>query len=310
MIPPAAQPVVVYIASLAPDSRPAMISGLHAIARMVDSSATAYSLPWASLRFAHTKAVRAKLVERYGPRTVNRMLSAMRGVLKAAWNLEQMSTDDYMRAIQVKAESVTGLPPAGRLVPGDEIKKLLEAAALQYEPRCFRDQAMIVVLYAGGLRRQELAALDVIDYEAETGQIEVRRGKGRKYRTTYLAEDYRSWITPWLEFQEKRQCGPMFVRWHRHGPSMARISEAGVWEALGKICKRAGVDELAPHDLRRSFGTVLLDNGADLLMVQELMGHADVKTTKIYDRRGEKGKKKAVEKFPVVMRYEDFKRNR
>ena len=310
-IPVEAQPVAIYLASLAADSRPAMLSGLNAIAAIVERGATAYTLPWYKLRFVHTQAMRAKLMEIYGPRTVNRMVSSVRGVLKAAWNLGQISTDDYHRAIQIKHETVHGLPPAGRWVPVADVKKILRAAAGQPAPRCFRDQALVIVLYAGGLRRQEAAALDLVNYNPDTGAIEVTRGKGRKYRVTYIAEGYRSWLEPWVRHQNregKSDSGAMFVRWSRRGAGRARLSRIGVAHVIGRICKLAGVEDLAAHDLRRSFATELLEAGADLLQVQELMGHADVKTTKIYDRRGEKSKQRAVEKFPIALAYEDFKK--
>lgn len=309
-IPPYAQPVAVYLASLAPSSRPAMLSGLHVIADMTKHGADAYSVEWCNLRFAHTQAIRAKLMQKYGPRTVNRMVSSLRGVLKAAWNLGQMSTDDYHRAIQIKHESVHGLPPAGRWVPTDEVQKLLRAAASQPEPLCFRDQALIVVLYAGGLRRQEAAALNLADYNENTGKLEVQRGKGRKYRTTYLREEYQAWLEPWVRLQRERKSEPMFVRWSRYkGPTSRRLSPAGVWTVVNDICELAKVPEMGAHDLRRSFATELLEAGADLLIVQNLMGHADVKTTQIYDRRGEQTKRRVIdERFPVVLRYEDVKR--
>jgi integrase/recombinase XerD len=310
-VPPAAQPVAVYLASLAPDSRPAMLSGLNAIASMIKAGESAYTLEWFKLRFIHTQAIRAKLVERYSPRTINRMVSSVRGVLKAAWNLGQISTDDYHRAIQMKHVSVHGLPPSGRWVPMDEIEKLMRCAAGQPEPKNLRDQALLIVLYAGGLRRQEAAALDVADYDAKTGELKVRRGKGRKYRTTYINEAYQPWLEPWLAYQKDRGVEPMFVRMGRRGkPTSRRLSRAGIAHAVDQLCGKSKIPEMGSHDLRRSFATELLDNGADLLQVQELMGHADVKTTKIYDRRGERGKKKAVEKFPVVLRYDEFQRTK
>lgn len=303
-VPPEAQPVAVYLASLAPDSRPAMLSGLTAIAGLVEPGATAYTLPWYKLRFVHTQAIRAKLMTEYAPRTVNRMVSSIRGVLKASWNLGQITTDDYHRAIQIKHESVHGLPPAGRWVPTEEVQQLLRAAAAQPEPLCLRDQALLVVLYAGGLRRQEAAALDVVNYNPKTGQIEVMRGKGRKYRTTYLRPEYQEWLEPWVTYQRERKCDPLFVKWGKRGPTSRRLSRAGVGHVLENLCELAKVEDMAAHDLRRSFGSELLDAGADLLMVQELMGHADVKTTKIYDRRGEKTKRRVMhEHFPVVLRY-------
>lgn len=302
-------PVRVYLSRLAPDSVPAMLSGLHVVARMLDKDRDAFSLPWHQVRYQILATLRNKLQDKYAVRSVNRMLAGVRSVLKESWKLGQMTTDEFLRACEVKLLSVSGLPPAGRAVETDEIMIILRAAAAQPEPRSFHDLALLTVLYAGGIRRIEASSLDVVDYRHDDGQIRVKKGKGRKYRETYIAEGYRGFVTPWLELQRARGVEPMFVRWSRSGPTKARLGRAGIDLRLNKIGELAKVEDFSPHDLRRSFATTLLDNGADLLMVQKLMGHADVKTTSIYDRRGEAGKKKAVEKLPVAMRPEDvFKR--
>jgi site-specific recombinase XerD len=305
--PASEHPVAVYLAQLtSKDSVPAMKSSLGKIAAIVDARATAETLPWHQLRFQHTQAIRAELVRTYGPRSVNRMLSALRGVMKAAWQLGQIETDDYRRAMDFKGLKTTGLPPAGRVVSIDEVRTILIAATKQEAPKSWRDQALLVAMFAGGLRRQEASALDTEHFEADTGAVTIRRGKGGKFRTTYLAEGYREWVEPWAEFQRDRACAPMFVRWNKvKGATTRRLSNAGVDYVLGELVELAGIEDLTPHDLRRTFATDLLENGADILMVQKLMGHADVKTTAIYDRRGEQSKQAAAEKMPVALRYED-----
>jgi site-specific recombinase XerD len=285
-----------------------MKSGLMKIAELIDKRATQWTLPWHQLRFQHTQALRSALISSYGERTVNRMLSALRGVLKAAWQLGQIETEDYRRALDFKSVKTADLAPAGRAVSIDEVRTLLRAAAGQDAPRSWRDQALFIAMFAGGLRRQEASALDTSQYDPTTGAIKVQRGKRGKFRETYLAEGYRPWILPWFEFQTDRGCTPLFVRWDRDkGPTTKRLGRAGVDHVLGELVTLSGVADLTPHDLRRTFATDLLENGADILMVQKLMGHADVKTTAIYDRRGEKGKREAVEKLPVALRYEDVK---
>ena len=304
----AEHPVAVYLAQLGEDSRPAMRSGLAKIAERIDRRATLWSLPWHQLRIQHTLALRASLVSSYSERTVNRMLSAVRGVLKASWQLGQISTEDYQRALDFKSMKTGDLPPAGRAVSIEEVCTLLRAAASQDPPWGWRDQALFIAMFAGGLRRQEVSALDTYQYDPATGAIQVQRGKRGKFRTTYLAEGYRPWLLPWFKFQRDRKCEPLFVRWDRdRGPTTKRLGRAGVDYVLGELVELAGVPPLTPHDLRRTFATDLLENGADILMVQKLMGHADVKTTAIYDRRGEKGKRAAVEKLPIALRYTEVK---
>ncbi len=305
--PPQENPAIVYLARLSPDSRPAMRSALNGIAVAIDAKTAAQkehldpcaALPWGELRFAHTQALRAFLIERYAERTVNRMLSALRGVLETAWKLGQISTDDYMRARDVKSVSTGGLEPAGHVVEADELGKLLAAANARPSPIGDRDRALVALLYASGLRRQEASALDVGDYNPKDGGVTVRRGKRNKFRTTYIATGYRMLIEPWVMFQQGRGCAPMFVRWSRSGPTDKRLGRAGMNMVLKELAEAAGV-AFTPHDLRRSFATELLENGADIITVQRLMGHADVKTTAIYDRRGEDTKRAAVERMPVV----------
>lgn len=326
-LPPDRHPVAIYLARLSADSRPAMASSLREIARILCPGATPDTLPWHHLRFQHTQAVRAALMARYAERSVNRMLSALRGVLKTAWKLRLISTDDYMRAREVEAVSTSGLEPAGRVLVGTDISKLLLAARAQDPPRSWRDQALLIVMYAGGLRRQEASALDLDGYDLTDGGIRVRRGKRGKFRDTYIAGGYRAWMRPWVDYRLRAVADravpylspkvwarlatagprtPMFLGIRRGGNlTPARLSRAGVDQVLGELATAAGIGDVTPHDLRRSFATQLLDNGADLLIVQRLMGHADVKTTSIYDRRGEDAKREAVERMPIALAYED-----
>lgn len=306
-----AQPVAIYLASLAPSGRPSMLSGLSAVARMVQPGTTAHTLPWRKLRYEHLQALRARLVDTYGPRSVNRMLAAVRGVLKCAWNLRQMSTDDYHRAVQVKSMRTRELPPSGRALELGEARAVIIACRKAAEPMCWRDQALVTVLYAAGLRRNEASSLDVADVNPKTGAITVK-GKGGKTRVAYLPAEYVHLVEPWLKHcseripsQDDKPVRALFTSFSRGRTTSRRLGKKGVSHALVMIRERAGVGRFTPHDLRRSFGTHLLDAGADILMVQDLMGHADLSTTKIYDRRGEVGKQRAIKQFPNVLTDDD-----
>lgn len=153
-------PAAVYLASLAPGSRRAMLGALNTIADLVSSGqADAHSLDWSALRFQHTTAIRSALAERYKPATVNKMLSALRQVLKQAWRLGQISQEEYARAADLKGIDAQTLP-AGRSVPTGEILALMTECGNDLTPAGARDAAIVAVLYSGGLRRGRAGRLE------------------------------------------------------------------------------------------------------------------------------------------------------
>ncbi len=300
-------PVAVYLASLKASGREPMRSGLRKVAALIKRDSTLETFPWASLRYVHLQALRAALIEVYQPRSTNRMLAAVRGVLKQAWHMNLIDTDSYHRAIAVKSVPSRSLPPAGRTLEPEEVGRLLDACQRLDELACKRGQALLCVLYAGGLRREEASGMNVTDYNHADGAVTVI-GKGGKHRLTYLQETYRPFVHQWLELRAGQSDGakqaskktPAFVRFSKKGATDIRLTKKGVAHAVEAIRLEAGIKPFTPHDLRRSFGTHLLQAGADIFMVQELMGHSDLSTTKIYDRRTEDSKKQAIQKFPTL----------
>jgi hypothetical protein len=126
-------PALVYLASLAPGSRRTMTEALSVIAGILtNDQAGIETLPWRELRYPHTMAVRAVLAERYSYATVNKMLSALRGTLKAAWRLEQMTAEEYQRAIDVPATN----DPPGRGMPRFSPYYMAVACAALKLPSC------------------------------------------------------------------------------------------------------------------------------------------------------------------------------
>lgn len=305
-VPPAEHPVAVYLARLSSSSVPSMRCGLNAVAAMADASADAMTLRWQDLRHKHTAAIRARLIDAYKPRTVNRTIAAVRGVLKEAWSLELMDTNDYQRAIAALVNVNTShLPPSGRTLTPEEIGVLYSACARRPGELAIRDAALVTMLYAAGLRREEACSLNVRDYRPKNAAVEVT-GKGKKTRIAYLPDSYRQGIEPWWEHRKDAKDGFLFPRYRRGTPEVGRrLGKTGVSHIVGELVKTIRhVDpeypSFTPHDLRRSFGTHLLDAGADILMVQRLMGHARLETTSIYDRRGEAGKQKAIDFLPTI----------
>jgi integrase/recombinase XerD len=145
-----------------------------------------------------------------------------------------------------------------------------------------RDRAMLELLYATGIRVSELVSLDVGDVNLEMGYIKCA-GKGSKERIVPLGSlaiqscrDYLGGARPRLVREREEQA--LFVNHHGH-----RLTRQGFWKIVKKYADDAKIEkEITPHTLRHSFATHLLENGADLRSVQEMLGHADISTTQIY----------------------------
>jgi site-specific recombinase XerD len=290
---PASQhPAVVYITRLGPGSRRAMRGALEQIAALLSNGREdSLTLDWSALRYPHVQAVRAVLAERYAPATANRMLAALRGTLKECWRLGQMPADDYQRAVDVEPVRGSTLP-AGRGLSQAELRALLEACRRDPRSQGRRDAALIAVLYGGGLRRSELAALALEDVMPQ-GELRIRCGKGHKARTVYLGDGAQRALAAWMAVRGVEP-GPLFLAINKGGRILGTpLCGQAVERILHKRGCAAGVAPFVPHDLRRSFISDLIDNGADLVAVQQLAGHANVQTTARYDRRGERAKQRA-----------------
>jgi site-specific recombinase XerD len=260
---------------------------------LIGDDVPADQVPWERVRYPHMQMVRTQLAERYAPATANRHLAALRGVLTEAYRLGQMGGEDYHRAMSVA--NVTGERlPAGRALPPGELRALFEACAQDRNHAAgARDAALLAVLYGGGLRRDEAASLDLDDYTATTGQLIVRRGKGNKDRTCYLAAGATQALDGWIACRGT-ELGPMFCPVRKDGlVILRRMSGEAIRFALRSRAREASVTTFSPHDLRRTFISDLLDAGADIASVQRLAGHATVATTGRYDRRGEEAKQRA-----------------
>ena len=175
-----------------------------------------------------------------------------------------------------------GLPKKPRRIPRsltiDDIANLIAAA--EGESRtAVRDRALLEVMYGAGVRVSEAAALDVQHADLEQLTLLVR-GKGNKERVTVIGEPARAAVDRYLRVGRRgpRSSGPLFL--NRDG---GRLSQRAIQLLVRKYAMKAGIDaRVHPHLLRHTFATHLLDGGAELRVVQELMGHASPNTTQIY----------------------------
>jgi len=297
-------PAAVYLAGLSESGRRTMHQALDVMAGMLTGNADALACNWAGLRFQHTAAIRSKLGESYAPATVNKMLCALRGVLKAAWQLGFMTAEDYHKARSVKNVEGQTLP-AGRELSTGELTALLHVCEIDPTPAGARDAAFIAVMYAAGVRREELVNLDIQDYDAdcknsptEAGRL-VIRGKRNKERTAYMLNGASRAVNDWLSVRGDFD-GPLFVPVRKNGAILdRRMTTQAVYNVLKKRAGEANVSEFSPHDLRRTFVSDLLEAGADIAVVSRMAGHASVNTTARYDRRPEEAKRKAAQLLHV-----------
>jgi site-specific recombinase XerD len=298
-------PAAVYLAGLqSARSRRTMRGDLDDVANTLSRGSDAFSFPWHRLRFQHVVALRSSLAEQLSAATVNKKLCAVRGVLKAAWNLGLMAAEDYQKAASVKGLKAEA-PPAGRALSSGEIRALMTACMADPSPAGARDAAMLAILRICGLRRAELVNLDLADYDPERGELRVK-GKGNKQRLAHVVNGATDALADWLAIRGDAP-GPLFYPIRRGGYLQLgqRLTTQAVYYTVQKRAGEASVKELSPHDFRRTFVSDLLDAGADISTVQRLAGHANVTTTARYDRRPEAAKRKAAEMLHVPYRRRD-----
>jgi integrase/recombinase XerD len=288
-VPSERSPATIYLSSLAPSGRRAIKGRLQSIADMF--SCPFESMPWHELRYEHLAAIRTELQEsELAPSTINMTLYALRGVAKSAFNLGLMLADDYAKLCNVKPVKGERVP-AGRALSVGEIGALLDTCA--GTPIGIRDAAIISIMYACGLRRDEIVSLDLDHYNTETGELKVR-GKGNKERLLYVDNGAHDALNDWLSIRRDK-AGALFNPILKGGKVQDRkMTDQAIYNLLLNHAKQAGIARFSPHDLRRSFISELLDQGADVVTVQQLAGHTSVQTTAKYDRRGERAKKKAI----------------
>lgn len=156
----------------------------------------------------------------------------------------------------------------------EQIKKLLDQPLLQ-EERYARERSILELLYSCGLRVSEIVNLTINDINLEDGFLRIK-GKGNKERIVPLGSKAISALSEYLKQRRHIKEKKLFLNSRNKG-----LSRQSVWLIVKQFANNVGLD-ISPHTLRHSFATHLLDNGADLRVVQELLGHSSISTTQIY----------------------------
>lgn len=213
----------------------------------------------------------------YARTTIARRLAALRSWFRFLCRQGAMTANPALGLRGPRQEK--RLP---HFLPQTDLDKLLTAPQVT-SPLGFRDRAMLETMYSGGLRVSELVGLELDDLDTDAGIVKVR-GKGKRERLAMLGPPALAALNDWLSARQallaksSKSAKAVFVN-HRG----TRLTTRSVGRVLGKYLSQTGLDNrTTPHTLRHSFATHLLDNGADIRSVQELLGHRNLTTTQIY----------------------------
>ena len=230
--------------------------------------------------------------EKKSPNTIIRVVSSLRKFHQFLKQEKRMEEDPMLYIDTPKKAST--LP---KVLSLQQVERLL-AVPDEHTHLGRRDKTILEVMYATGLRVSELTNLKMGDLHLELGLIQTV-GKGNKERILPIGDTAIQCIEEYLsltrsQLEKKNESSEWVFLNHRGG----KLSRQGVWKNIRKIVQQAGIQkEVTPHTLRHSFATHLLENGADLRIVQELLGHADISTTQIYTHISKKRLKSVYQNY-------------
>jgi integrase/recombinase XerD len=207
--------------------------------------------------------------------TITRKIVSIRSFCKF---LTMQRALDFNPALQLESPKADRLPP--RALEPTDIDKLLEQPDTDTDMG-LRDRAMLELLYATGLRVSELISLDVVHVRLDMGFL-LCLGSGGRERMVPVGSHSTVWVSKYLEEARPTLAdgdNPVEALFLNH--LGRRLTRQGFWKVMKKYASRLGMD-ITPHTLRHSFARHLLDNGADIRAVQEMLGHVDPSTTQIY----------------------------
>ncbi len=210
------------------------------------------------------------------PRSISRLIASMRRFYRYALREHLIEVDP---TLQIESPKLPRSLPQS--LNEQEVNDLLDAPDINQHIG-LRDRAMLELLYASGLRVSELVAVKVNEVSTQDGVVRVT-GKGSKTRLVPMGEEAADWIDRYLKYArpeilQKRPCDELFVT--NRAEMMTRQA---FWYLIKRYALIAGITKhISPHVLRHAFATHLLNHGADLRVVQMLLGHSDISTTQIY----------------------------
>jgi integrase/recombinase XerD len=231
-----------------------------------------------------------KKMQGYKPSSVFRMLESIRVFYKFLFSENVIKEDITINLIAPKVPRK--LPQVLSL---KEIELILSLPDIN-KPMGLRDRAILELLYATGLRISEIVSLDLKDVNLQGGYL-ICKGKGYKERVVPIGNVARKMLEKYITTVRSRraslECSALFVN-----KSGKRFSRVGLWKVIKRYVREAGLTKkITPHTFRHSFATHLLQRGADLRAIQEMLGHSSITTTEIYTQVGRERLKELHKKY-------------
>ena len=281
-------PAQAYVLTLsAGQSRNKVIRILNTIAQAFGYE-NLNTCPWQDMTYDRLLAYRTMQVEAgLAPATINLQLCTLRMVAKQAWLKQMMTLETYSAIRELK--SVRGKRVSkGRALNSRETGKLLASLDLKNSAITTRDAAIIALVVGCGMRRAEIVGLKFSQLD-KANRIITILGKGNKERRVAPSDEAWERLEEWLRLRGEDGVENVFVA-VKKGSNIQPywpLTESAIYQMLKNRGTQATVSEFTPHDLRRTFATRLLDNGADINTVRLAMGHESIVTTQRYDKRDE-----------------------
>lgn len=210
------------------------------------------------------------------PRSIGRLVASLRRFYRYCLREHLIAEDP---TLQIESPKLPRSLP--KSLNEQEVEDLLDAPDIN-QPIGLRDRAMLELLYASGLRVSELVNIQVNEVSTQDGVVRVT-GKGSKTRLVPMGEEAADWIVRYLkisrpEILQNKMSDALFVT-----TRAGAMTRQAFWYLIKRYALQAGIDKpMSPHVLRHAFATHLLNHGADLRVVQMLLGHSDISTTQIY----------------------------
>ncbi|WP_445427969.1 tyrosine-type recombinase/integrase [Alishewanella sp. HL-SH05] len=287
-------PCALYLGRLSPTSRSSIASQLNSVAKLMNWPDD-YGSYFAKIDYQQALLIRAVLTNvGWQPRSVNRAMIAIRCIIKVAVMMGQADQKEAAHIATIdrlKHPEHQGTPLSTKQV--DQLFTLLERG------RCAvakRNLAIFALLLGTGLRRSELVALLLSDYNRRDHTLLVRNGKGNKSRLLFLPKWCQEHIAVWLR-ERRLEDGFLLCKTYTSGKVVPDVgmTVSSVYRLIKQKLTAIGVPNVSPHDMRRTFITRLLEQNVDINTVRQMAGHADIRTTTVYDKRDHQFMKQAAQ---------------